>query len=67
MKLMLWRTIKTARLHSPGGMKIMVGGCRLVFSNLMTMKIGENQPGIHNYVCGKLQVSANAFTDAILG
>ena len=21
MKLMLWRTIKTARLHSPGGMK----------------------------------------------
>ena len=33
----------------------------------MTMKVGENQPGIHNCVCGKLQVSANAFTDAILG
>ena len=39
----------------------------MVFPNLMTMKIGENQPGIHNCVCGKLQVSANAFTDAISG
>ena len=45
----------------------MVGGFRLVFPNLMTMKIGENQQGIHNCVCGKLQLSANAFTEAILG
>ena len=41
MKLMLLMTIETAQLHTPGGMKNMVGGCRLVFPHLLNKGVGK--------------------------
>ena len=46
---------------------MIVGGCRSVFSHLLTTKVWENRPWIRTCVCGELQVAATASKGVILG
>ena len=63
MKLMLLRTIKTAQLHRRGRGRGSVGW---FFSYHLTTHMWENQPWMHNCVCGKLQVGTTTSTGAVL-
>ena len=39
---------------------MIVGGCRSVFSHLLTTKMRENRPWMRRCVCGELQVATAA-------